>query len=379
MYESMHGKSTLSSRKPRILVAPLDWGLGHATRMIPLVKELLAQDCEVWIATEGSQESLLKTEFPGEINFLLLKGYNAKYSRTKAGLLLQMLIQSSRFLQAIKREHVWLKHVVNEYGFDAVISDNRYGLWHPTLTSVFITHQLKIKSPLGKWSEKLLQGRNYRFVNRFTECWIPDNNQDGLAGDLSHPTHLPKIPARYIGHLSRFHKNSIELVKGHVLIIISGPEPQRTIFENKIITQISNHIGTVTIVRGLPGEASLIPSTNMLRFYNHLPTDLLSAEMHKAEFIISRSGYSTIMDIAALEKKSILVPTPGQTEQEYLAKYLLDKQFALTVTQKDFRLDECLEKAGRFPYRLHSFQGDSALQANIRLLIEKVRAVSCEL
>jgi uncharacterized protein (TIGR00661 family) len=338
-------------RKPRILVVPLDWGLGHATRCIPIITELIGQNCDVWLAGEGAQENLLRLEFPN-LPFLALEGYRVQYSRSALGLLLSIFRQTHKILGAIKKENAWLQKMVREHAIDAVISDNRYGLYHPAIPCIFITHQLRIKSPLGKWSEKLLQKRNYHYINRFTECWVPDAAGDNsLAGDLSHPENQPAIPVKYLGILSRFDIKNIPGKKDHVVVILSGPEPQRTLLEEKIIKEISYYPGTATIVRGLPGLETFIPSTGMIRFYNHLAVDELNREIQEAEFVISRSGYSTIMDIMKLRKKSILVPTPGQTEQEYLGNYLLKKQMAICVSQKDFSIIPALQKARQFSYR----------------------------
>ena len=178
----------------------------------------------------------------------------------------------------------------------------------PPFPRIILTHQLNIKTNLGKWSENWLQKRNYKYINRFTECWVPDEEgENNLAGELSHPKTKPIIPIRYIGPLSRF-KKATELSDsspgaGNLLILISGPEPQRTILENKIIKDIAHYNGAATVIRGLPGNLNLIPSTNTIRFYNHLPAEALNKEMNKAEYIISRSGYSTIMDIRRLQKK----------------------------------------------------------------------------
>src|SRR5687767_175777 len=341
----------------KLLIAPLDWGLGHATRCVPVIKELMENNCEVWLAGEGAQEKLLREEFPS-LPFLPLKGYRIQYARR--GLTARLLLQIPAMLRSIKEENTWLKEQVSQHRFEAVISDNRYGLYHDSIFSVFITHQLCIKSSLGKWSEPFLQKWNYKLIDRFNECWVPDEEgKNNLAGELSHPLRLPAIPIKYIGALSRFvrkdspgEKNNIEEKKDHVLIILSGPEPQRTIFENKILDQIESYQGTVTIVRGLPAEKHVIPSTNTIEFYNHLSSRELNKEAMKAEFVISRSGYSTIMDLAALQKKSILVPTPGQTEQEWLAGYLMKKRFAFCVNQKDISLLKNIEEAGRFEYSL---------------------------
>lgn len=332
----------------KLLLAPLDWGLGHATRCVPIIRDLLNSDCEVWLAGEGAQEKLLREEFP-LLPFLPLKGYRIKYS--KNGLAAKLIFQIPSILRSIREENSWLKVQIKNHGFEAVISDNRYGLWSENVFSVFITHQLRIKSSLGKLSENFLQKWNYNLINKFDECWIPDKEgESNLAGALSHPHKLPSIPVKFIGSQSRFNNLDIEVEKDHLLIILSGPEPQRTIFENKIIEEIVNYPGTATIVRGLPGEKNIVPSTNTIHFYNHLMADDLNVEMMKAEFIIGRSGYSTIMDIAELDKKSILVPTPGQTEQEYLAEHLMQKRFAYCVRQNEFSLLKVIGEARRFDY-----------------------------
>lgn len=361
--------------KPRILVAPLDWGLGHATRCIPIIRELLALDCEVWLAGEAAQEVLLREEFPG-LSFLQLEGYHARYAASAAGLVWQMLLQAPRFLQIIKKEHAWLKKMVAEYHFDAVISDNRFGLYHKKIPSVFITHQLTIKSPLGKWSERLIQKRNYSYINQFTECWIPDEMRNGLAGTLSHPGKMPGIPSNYIGSLSRFNYYVEENKENnnHLLFILSGPEPQRSLLEDKIIHEIAHYNGTATIVRGLPSEKSLLPSTNMIRFYNHLTAEELQKEISKAAYVISRSGYSTVMDMAALQKKTILIPTPGQTEQEYLARYLTERKMALCISQKNFSLLTALAEATAFSYQPFPVNNRETLKETISSFIQSLSA-----
>jgi uncharacterized protein (TIGR00661 family) len=332
----------------KLLVAPLDWGLGHATRCVPIIRDLLNNNCEVWLAGEESQEKLLREEFPS-LPFLPLQGYRIKYSKNR--LTGKLLLQIPSILRVIKEENKWLQEQVSRYGFNAVISDNRYGLYHEKIFSVLITHQLFIKSGVGKWSDILLQKWNYKLINHFNECWVPDEEgENNFAGGLSHPGKLPGIPVKYIGPLSRFEKKDIDEIKKHLLIILSGPEPQRTILENKIIDQIVSYPGTATIIRGLPGEKNIIPSTNTIRFYNHLSSSGLNDEMMKAEFVIGRSGYSTVMDIAALQKKSILIPTPGQPEQEYLADHLTRKRFAFCVKQNDLSLLKNIEEARRFGY-----------------------------
>ena len=335
----------------RILVAPLDWGLGHATRCIPVIYELLAQNVDVWLSGEGAQESVLRKEFPS-LPFLQLTGYRVKYGRSSIGLIKNLLFQWPALSRSIRREHKWLEQMINEYQFDAVISDNRFGLYQHTVPCIFMTHQLAIKSPFGKWTESFLQRYNYRFINRFTACWIPDNEKgNDLAGDLSHPKNLPLIPVHYTGYLSRLKQSELPEKKAHLFISLSGPEPQRSLLEDKLINQLSHYNGTAVLVRGLPNAGRLIPSTNDIQFYNHLPTEQYEAEMAKAEYVISRSGYSTVMDLAVMSKKSILIATPGQTEQEYLSRYLEERKIALSIDQTEFKLEDALNKAANFPYR----------------------------
>ncbi len=359
--------------KLRILVAPLDWGLGHATRCIPIIRELLNLHIDVWLAGEGAQEQLLKAEFP-DLPFLPLQGYRVLYSRRNWGFVWKIILQSLKLYKAIREENKWLKHAVEQYNFDAVISDNRYGLYHSSVPCVFITHQLAIKSGAGNWTAKILQQKNYKYINRFSECWVPDTNtENNLAGDLSHPDKKPDIPIYYIGILSRFKKRETPIEKNHLLVILTGPEPQRSALEEKIIKQISHYQGTAAVVRGLPGNFSLIPSSNMLHFFNHLTANELNEEMSKAEFVISRSGYSTLMDLLTLQKKSILIPTPGQTEQEYLADYLSSKKLAFTVDQKNFLFDDAIQKAQMFTYHLPVLPESNQLHETISQFIATLR------
>ncbi|HQV56177.1 MAG TPA: glycosyl transferase family 28, partial [Chitinophagaceae bacterium] len=239
---------------PRFLVAPLDWGLGHTTRCIPIIRELVEQGCIVTLAGNGKQAELLLQEFP-DLAMLPLQGYDIKYAKSSFGLIKNIIFQTPKLLRSIRNEHLWLQRIVEEYGFDAVISDNRYGLYHKKIPSIFITHQLTIKSPFGKWTEKMLQRRNYKYINRFTECWVPDyESENNLAGDLSHPTLKPTTPLKYIGALTRIKDKAVVKKEKHLAVILSGPEPQRSILEEKLINEISHYNGTATFIRGLPGN-----------------------------------------------------------------------------------------------------------------------------
>jgi predicted glycosyltransferase len=157
-----------------------------------------------------------------------------------------------------------------------------------------------------------------------------------------------------------------------LLVILSGPEPQRTILENKIIKDIAHYPGNATVLRGLPGNATLVPSTNQIKFYNHLSAEELYKEMKKTGYVIARSGYSTIMDIAGVHKKSILIPTPGQTEQEYLAKYLQKKKFAFCINQDSFSLPVALQSAKSFDYTEATIEDKNTLQGVVSSFIRSL-------
>lgn len=340
----------LYMRKLRILVAPLDWGLGHATRCIPIIHQLIRRGCEVCIAADGAIENLLREEFPA-VTFFPLPGYGVRYAAGRDGSGWKIARQVPRMARMIRYEHQWLDHFLNSEPFDAVISDNRYGLYSTRVPTVFITHQLHIRSPFGRWTEPLLLKWNLKYINRFSQCWIPDEEGAGnLAGGLCHPLPKLKVPAHYIGILSRFKGGLLAERKGHLLVIISGPEPQRSIFENLVLRDIAHYPATATIVRGLPGTSNIIPSTNSIKLYNHLPAGELQTQFEAADFVIARSGYSTVMDVARMNKKAILVPTPGQTEQEYLAYYLVAGRKAYAMRQRDFNLEKGLAEAAAFDY-----------------------------
>ena len=336
--------------KPCVLVAPLDWGLGHATRCVPIVFKLLQENCKVIIAAEGACKYLLEQEFP-DLIFLDLAGYRVKYSRNKFRMPVKLLIQFPKIIYRIYSEHRWLKKMVKQHAIDIVISDNRFGMYHKNVPSVYITHQLKIKTG-NRFTEWVAQKIHYRFINKFTACWVPDTEEKfNLAGELSHPHVMPAIPVKYIGPLSRFEKIETEN-KYDLAIILSGPEPQRTVFEEMILMDLKKYSGKTLLVRGLPANTTLLQTvSSSLEIQNHLPAPELNLILLQSKIIISRCGYSSVMDLIKLQKKAVLVPTPGQTEQEYLANHLMKQKLFFCADQDNFSLPEVLKKASGFEYK----------------------------
>jgi uncharacterized protein (TIGR00661 family) len=364
--------SSGTALKPNILIAPLDWGLGHATRSVPIIQQLLRKNCKVIIAADGAVEALLQQEFP-DLQFITLKGYQINYSKNSWSLPFIIGKQIPKILSAIQYENDFLDEIVKEYSIHGIISDNRYGFYHEEIPSIFITHQLLIKTPFGKLADNYLQRLNYEYINSFSECWVPDNESSlNLAGELSHPETKPSIPVKYVGPLSRF-KKANEKAEQHLLILLSGPEPQRTIFENLIIDQLSSYNSPVVLVRGLPSKGNALHPSSNITVHNHLPAAELGQKINEASLVISRCGYSTVMDLAILQKQSILVPTPGQTEQEYLSKQLMKNNFALCIPQQKFKLTNALELAASFNYRLEYFPTEHSLEPAIDNFISQLK------
>jgi len=328
------------SIKKRILVAPLDWGIGHATRCIPIINALLNSGYEVIIAADKRPLHLLIKEFP-KLETIRLPGYNVSYSKY-IPMSLAMVFQSAKFFFKIKQEQKMLNQIVKEYKIDGVISDNRFGLSTKEVPCVFITHQLKIQSP---YLSDLIQKINYKFINNYNACWIMDCEKENIAGELSSPFKIPKNSI-YIGTKSRFIKKEFEK-KYDFIGVISGPEPQRTIFENGLIKALKNREEKSLIVLGKP-ELNSKKEINNLTIVSHLNAKDLNTAILQSNLVICRSGYSTVMDLIELEKNAFFIPTPGQTEQEYLANRFMQKNICYMQKQSDFDLELAINNCGNF-------------------------------
>ena len=336
---------------PKVLVAPLDWGLGHATRCVPVIYTLLAKGCTVIIAASGPQETLLRSEFP-QLNYLELDGYAINYSKKR--LMIRLAGQLFKIKNAIQAEHRWLQQIITTHKIDWVISDNRYGLWSQSIPCTLITHQLRVQMPtFFKWAENLIQAQLYDYIAHFNTCWVPDlpDEERGLSGLLGHPVKKPGIPTRYTGWLSRFNLQEDQLnFTFKCLVVLSGPEPQRTLLENILLRQLVHSKEKIIMVRGLPNEKNLPAVAENITVFNHLPAPQMQRAFKECEYLVGRSGYSTLMDAFTLQKKCIFIPTPGQTEQEYLGKRLAEKKMALLYKQDDFDLEKALSEAGNFDF-----------------------------
>ena len=332
-------------RKSNILVCPLDWGIGHSTRCVPVINELIRQNVNVIIAADNRPLAFLKNEFPA-LQFEIFPGYKFSYPE-KGSMAFKMALQIPGIIKGIKQEHENLIDILHRLKIDAVISDNRFGLWTENVPCVFITHQINIKTPASiKFLEPFLYRINKKYISKFNECWIPDFAGDSnLSGELSHKKPLP-ANYYFIGPLSRFVETAIEKhedihenkFRNELLVLLSGPEPQRTLLEKMILKQLKDTKISTIVVCGKPEELSEENLNDNIRIFSHLNSNTLKQLLLSSKVVISRPGYSTIMDLAALGKRAIFIPTPGQTEQEYLADYFYKKKIYIKMSQNKLDL-----------------------------------------
>ncbi len=323
--------------KKHILVAPLNWGLGHATRCIPIIHTLLSQQYKVTIASDGQALKLLTKEFP-ELATVTLPSYNIEYSEKGSHFKRKLIADLPSIRRTIKEEHRDLEELIYKLGIDGVISDNRLGLYTKKVPCVIISHQLQVLSGKTTWFSS---AAHRMYLQRFNECWVPDVAGDiNLSGVLGHPQKKLSIPTKYIGPLSRMKSSEEEIIYDYIAVL-SGPEPQRTMLEGIIITLFKKASVKLLIVQGKVSTEEQVDKIGAnIKVVNFLTTAALEKAINQSRYVIARSGYTTIMDLAVMKKKVFFIPTPGQTEQEYLAELLKSKKIAPYCTQDSFKSKE---------------------------------------
>jgi UDP:flavonoid glycosyltransferase YjiC (YdhE family) len=305
---------------------------------------------EVLPVASGRAAAFLQSEL-NEAEIINIEGHNIQYP-DDGNMRLSMLKQAPSLLRSIAREHRQLEHAVGKYKVQAVLSDNRFGMWSKQVPSIYMTHQVMIKAP-GKIipAERILHLMHSRYMRHFDECWIPDFKGDGgLAGDLSHKWNTP-VPSYFIGPQSRFDHDALpgQKIKYEIMAIISGPEPQRSIFEKMLVSQLKESGLKAILALGKPELGKEVITQGNIDIYPHMNTEEMQQAILSSKLIIGRPGYSSIMDLAVLGKPAILVPTPGQTEQEYLADYHMSKRHFYSVSQHEFDLTRLLRLARNYP------------------------------
>jgi uncharacterized protein (TIGR00661 family) len=321
----------LNSENKTILVAPLNWGLGHATRCIPIIKALQENNFIPIIASDGIALEFLRKEFP-YIKTLELPSYQIEYAKNGKNFKWKLLKNLPKMLEAIGKEKKIVKKWIKKYEIDGIISDNRLGVFDKKIPTVFMTHQLNVMTGNTTWfTSKLHQ----YIIKKYTECWVPDfKGNPNLTGKLGHIDKATFI-IKHIGPLSRIHKK--ELIKQYdLMIILSGPEPQRSLLEEKLKKEITGYPNKVVFIKGVIEKEQKKEQIGNVTYYNFMNSKQLEQTFNESETILCRSGYTTIMDLAQLEKKAFFIPTPGQYEQVYLAEKLKKDRLVPYATQDNF-------------------------------------------
>lgn len=330
----------MEKKTKNILIAPLNWGLGHATRCIPIIKALEENGYSPLIASDGNALALLNKEFP-HLKCLELPSYEIKYAKKGRNFKWKLLQNTPKIIQAIFKEKKVVQKWIQEFELDGIISDNRLGVYSKRVPSVFITHQLNVLSGNTSWISSKL---HLLFLKKYTECWVPDfENEPNLSGKLGH-LKRPISNVRYIGPLSRFEKKEVP-IKYDLMVLLSGPEPQRGILEMRLREKISEFKGTVVFVQGKIGPDQIRESNDTVHYYNFMTSEQLERTFNESQIVLCRSGYTSIMDLAKLGKKAFFIPTPGQYEQEYLARKLKRDGLFTFANQDHFRISN-LDEVG---------------------------------
>lgn len=289
----------------RILISPLDWGMGHTARCVSIIRQLIGQKNTIYFAGNEAQCSFMKREFP-QIQVEFIDGYNVTLDSKKSSYL-QMINQLIKIKKSIKAEHLFVEKFVSQEKIDVVISDNRYGFFSEKTKNIFLAHQLNLQLPfLSKFVNSQLKSR----IEKFDCIWIPDSKSEPVCGDLTNAKFdIPKI---VIGHLCRF-ENIPAPIKYEYLGIVSGPEPERSRFANVLAEFLAKKNQKAALV-----GAKVIDQD--IHCIENPSTIELQELINSSSYIVSRAGYTTIMEMLVLKKNAILIPTPNQFEQEYLAK-----------------------------------------------------------
>lgn len=348
----------------KILVAPLDWGLGHATRCVPIVKEFLRQGAEVELAVVKANAGFFREVFP-ELRQRVAPGYNVVYPKYGFNMALWLLKNSAHLNAVMRYEKRYAEEMVERHGYDVLFSDNRFAFFSKKAYSVYMTHQRRIAFPPAVAA---LEGVGVRWhrarMRNFDEVWVPDvEAAPGYAGALSHLPALrgaentPKV--KFVGPLSRFDEvagslktsglDAGELPAGNkcagkyrVVAVISGVEPARTQFENRLRDILRDVPGNHLMILGKPQAPRRHWTEGNIEFVTHLSTGDFANAVRNADWVISRGGYSTVMDMAYLGAKCVFVPTPGQYEQVVLARDLATAGYAVSIPANRLSVESLL-------------------------------------
>jgi len=329
----------------RIIYGICSWGLGHATRSLPVLRKFIKEDNEVTVISHGRSLELLQRELGPEHTYVDIPDYPILLSTSPRQFMAKSMIYWPLFVRKLQQGHHQLKRLLLKKTYDLILSDARYDIYSLSIPSFFISHQMRIMNPLRlRMLERGSEVFNSYFLDRFTGFIVPDYKEDDLSGELSH--HLTRInedKLHYVGVLSDFNKQHIKKDIDY-LISITGPEPQRSMLEHNLLSQVDQLKGTIAVTLGKTEERRESTKGN-IRIFSYLSKEERETLLNRAKLVISRSGYSTILDLAVIGTKALMTPTPGQIEQEYLAHYHHKKHTFYAVHQDHLDLPRDVEKA----------------------------------
>lgn len=398
----------------KVLVAPLDWGLGHATRCVPVVREFLRAGAEVELAVVKANANFFREVFP-DLRQRLAPSYNIVYPKHGYNMALWLLKNSVHLNAVMRYEHHFAEEMVERHGYDVLFSDNRFAFYSKNALSIYMTHQRRIAFPRAFAAfERIGVMWHANIMRKFDEVWVPDLEiYPGYAGSLSHSGATPgDKPMRFVGTLSRFsemvndgnalgnapapvdlerevdlmsvsefmaHSAKVEwnaapevLSSGmrafetnhcemrtsgmraayKVVAVVSGVEPARTQFEQQLREALQQIPGQHMMILGKPSAEQKTWTEGNIEFHTHLATNDFAEAVKRADFVVSRGGYSTVMDMAELGAKCIFVPTPGQFEQIVLAHDLSKAGYAVEIPADELSaetLANAFEKSVKMP------------------------------
>lgn len=320
------------------------WGLGHATRSLPVIRKLIDEGHEVTIVSTGGALDLLKDEIGGKADYFDLPDYPMLLSKNAKQFMAKTMVYWPVFIRRMQSGLSHITKMVKQHNYDLIISDGRYDSYSKKIPSFFMSHQMRIKNPLRiSCLETGSEIYNLFFFKRFCGVLIPDYRRDDLSGELSHRLRLlDEKKLHYVGALSDFSKKTIKKDIDY-FISLSGPEPQRTMLEKKMLSQAKELNGRIVITLGKK-KREIDCNEDGIEVYSIVSKEKREELLNRAKMIISRSGYSTIMDLAAIGSKALMTPTPGQVEQEYLAQYHNEKNTFYSVSQDEIDLKCDIEK-----------------------------------
>ena len=395
----------------KVLVAPLDWGLGHATRCVPVVREFLRAGAEVELAVVKANANFFREVFP-ELRQRLAPSYNIVYPKHGYNMALWLLKNSMHLNSVMRYEHHFAEEMVERHGYDVLFSDNRFAFYSKNALSIYMTHQRRIAFPRAFAAfERIGVMWHANIMRKFDEVWVPDLEiYPGYAGSLSHSGATPgDKPMRYVGTLSRFSDwdagenagnalgnalgkaptpvdlerdvdlmsvsefmahsanvewNAVPRVRAlgkqasgmraayKVVAVVSGVEPARTQFEQQLREALQQISGQHMMILGKPSVEQKTWTEGNIEFHTHLATNDFAEAVKRADFVVSRGGYSTVMDMAELGAKCIFVPTPGQFEQIVLARDLSKAGYAVEIPADELSAETlagAFEKSVKMP------------------------------